>query len=187
MSLFGDFFRDPFFRDPFDDHFARRLDALFTPPDFHNHPATLLIGEAAPTDTNAQPQHSQNQQSNQVTTTNPQTTWQSLFRAPRLDVSSQDTTYTIKVDLPGIEKDKIDIHVEEGNVLSISGDRSEEREEQNEQFYRKERSYGKFERRVRLPADARLEEATAQMENGVLSLKVPKVEKQEERRKISIA
>ena len=186
MSFFGDFFRDPFLRDPFDDIFARRLDHLFTPTEAQN-PSTLLVGD---TKDPTQPAQSNPSTQSTLTTTqssnNPQS-WQSLFRAPRLDLSEHNNSYLIKVDLPGISKEKVDIHVEEGNILSISGERKEEKEEKGEQFYRKERSYGKFERRVRLPADAQLGDAKASMADGVLKLEVPKVVKSDERKKISVA
>ncbi|KAJ3046787.1 hypothetical protein HK097_000514 [Rhizophlyctis rosea] len=181
MSFFGDFFRDPF-----DDIFARRLDHLFTPTGNNQNPSTLLIGDTndpSQTQSNTTPA---TQSQLTTTTAQPTQSWQSLFRAPRLDLSEQPTAYLIKVDLPGLPKEQVDIHVEEGNILSISGERKDEREESGEQFYRKERSYGKFERRVRLPVDAKLEDAKASMVDGVLRLEVPKAVRGEERRKISV-
>lgn len=60
--------------------------------------------------------------------------------------------------------------------MQISGERSKEQEEKNEKWHRIERSSGKFMRRFRLPEDAKVEEVKARMENGVLTVTVPKVE-----------
>ena len=60
--------------------------------------------------------------------------------------------------------------------MQISGERSKEQEEKNEKWHRIERSSGKFMRRFRLPEDAKVEEVKASMENGVLTVTVPKVE-----------
>ncbi|KAJ3050149.1 hypothetical protein HK097_008861 [Rhizophlyctis rosea] len=182
MAFFSDIFRDPFIsRDPFDDLITRRLEATFSPFDFNN-PPTLLIGDAGAERTQSQSQPNQQQ----VTTTDRPSTWQALMRAPRLDFSEQDNTYVVKVDLPGVDKDKVDIHVENGNILAISGKREEEKEEKGERFYRKERSYGSFERRVRMPEDAQVENAQATVEQGVLTVKFSKGQKPDDRKKINI-
>ncbi|KAJ3041273.1 hypothetical protein HDV00_009666 [Rhizophlyctis rosea] len=185
--VFDSIFRDPFLtRDPMDDLFTRRLDRMFTPAwDWNTNPQTLSISDTDRTETQSGTQPTQQQLT--TTTDRPTTTWQALMRAPRLDVSSTEDSYTVKVDLPGLNKENVNIHVEQGNVLAISGEREEAKEEAGERFYRKERSYGKFERRVRMPEDAQLENAEAQMENGVLALKVPKGQKPDERKKITIA
>ncbi|KAJ3043603.1 hypothetical protein HDV00_004704 [Rhizophlyctis rosea] len=70
---------------------------------------------------------------------------------PRVDVSSTEDSYTVEVDLPGLSKDAVEIHVKPINVLAISREREEAKEETGERFYRKKGSYGKLERRVRSP------------------------------------
>uniref|UniRef100_M1AU50 Chloroplast small heat shock protein class I n=2 Tax=Solanum tuberosum TaxID=4113 RepID=M1AU50_SOLTU len=81
-----------------------------------------------------------------------------------------------KVDVPGIKKEEVEVEVEEGRILQISGERSREQEEKNDQWHRMERSSGKFLRRFRLPENAKTGEIKAAMENGVLTVTVPKEE-----------
>ena len=66
------------------------------------------------------------------------------------------------------------MEIEEGRVLEISGERSKEKEEKNDKWHRLERSSGKFLRRFRLPENAKLDQVKANMENGVLTVTVPK-------------
>lgn len=80
-----------------------------------------------------------------------------------------------------IKKEEVKVEVEEGRVLLNSGERrKEEEEEKNDKWHRLERSSGKFLRRFRLPEDAKMDEVKAAMENGVLTVTVPKVGTSEE-------
>ncbi|XP_022978171.1 17.8 kDa class I heat shock protein-like [Cucurbita maxima] len=100
----------------------------------------------------------------------------SAFANTRIDWKETPQAHIFTADLPGINKDQLKVEVEEGRVLQISGERSKEQEEKNEKWHRIERSSGKFMRRFRLPEDAKVEEVKARMENGVLTVTVPKVE-----------
>lgn len=79
-------------------------------------------------------------------------------------------------DVPGLKKEEVKVEVEEGNVLQISGERSREKEDKNDTWHRVERSSGKFRRRFRLPENTKLDQIKASMENGVLTVTVPKEE-----------
>lgn len=97
----------------------------------------------------------------------------------RIDWRETPEAHIFKADLPGLKKEEVKVEVEEGRVLQISGERSKEDEERNEKWHRVERSMGKFMRRFRLPENAKMDEINAKMENGVLTVMVPK---QEERK-----
>ncbi|GJS54049.1 17.8 kDa class I heat shock protein-like protein [Tanacetum coccineum] len=106
----------------------------------------------------------------------------------RIDWKETPEAHVFKADLPGLKKEEVKVEVEEGRVLQISGERSRENEEKNDKWHRVERSSGMFMRRFRLPENAKMEEVKASMENGVLTVTVPKVEeKKKEVKAIDIA
>ncbi|KAI3470818.1 hypothetical protein Pfo_027481 [Paulownia fortunei] len=79
-------------------------------------------------------------------------------------------------ETPEAHKEELKVEVEDGTILQISGQRSKEQEEKNDKWHRVERSSGKFLRRFRLPENAKLDQVKAGMENGVLTVTVPKGE-----------
>ncbi|XP_068668216.1 17.8 kDa class I heat shock protein-like [Aristolochia californica] len=92
----------------------------------------------------------------------------------RIDWKETPEAHVFKADLPGLKKEEVKVEVEEGRVLQISGERSKETEEKNDKWHRVERSSGKFLRRFRLPENAKIDEVKAAMENGVLTVTIPK-------------
>ncbi|KAK1426818.1 hypothetical protein QVD17_15498 [Tagetes erecta] len=94
----------------------------------------------------------------------------------RVDWKETPEAHVFKADLPGINKEEVKVEVEDGNVLQIRGERNVEKEDKNEKWHRVERSSGSFTRRFRLPENAKMDEVKAAMENGVLTITVPKVE-----------
>ncbi|GAB4824387.1 hypothetical protein Ancab_007274 [Ancistrocladus abbreviatus] len=100
----------------------------------------------------------------------------SQFANMQIDWKETPEAHIFKADLPGLKKEEVKVEVEEGRIVQISGERNKEQEEKNDKWHRVERSSGKFLRRFRLPGNAKMDEAKATMENGVLTVTVPKVE-----------
>jgi HSP20 family protein len=91
---------------------------------------------------------------------------------PQIEVIQNNGQCTVRADLPGLTKDDVKVEVTD-NFLTISGERKEEKDEQQEGFYRSERSYGSFYRQIPLPEGAKTENATATFHNGVLEITIP--------------
>ncbi|KAJ3678058.1 hypothetical protein LUZ60_001861 [Juncus effusus] len=100
----------------------------------------------------------------------------STFASARFDWKETPEAHVFKADLPGIKKEEVKVEVEEGNVLQISGQRTKENEEKTDTWHRVERSSGQFMRRFRLPENVKMDQVKAAMENGVLTVTVPKEE-----------
>ena len=94
---------------------------------------------------------------------------------PAVNTREADDAYYIEVDLPGVKKEDISIDVDD-NVLTISGERKVEEERKDEEFYRVESVYGKFERSFTLPEDVDAEKIEAEAKDGVLTVKIPKAQ-----------
>jgi len=94
-----------------------------------------------------------------------------------MDVAETDQAFEIKLDLPGVKSDEVDIQID-NNTLTIRGERSEEKEEKDEekQYHRIERSSGSFLRSVTLPTAINEDETVAEFKDGVLQITAPKTE-----------
>lgn len=100
---------------------------------------------------------------------------------PSVDVLDRGTEFVIKADLPGYSPENIAITVDE-NSVQISGETREEREVKEGSYQLRERNYGSFSRTIPLPAAIKTEEAKASFKNGVLEIRLPKVEAPKGRR-----
>uniref|UniRef100_A0ACD5TX75 Uncharacterized protein n=1 Tax=Avena sativa TaxID=4498 RepID=A0ACD5TX75_AVESA len=98
------------------------------------------------------------------------------FAGARIDWKETPEAHVFKADVPGLKKEGVKVEVEDGNILQISGERNRDQEEKTDTWHRVERSSGKFLRRFRLPDNAKAEQVKASMENGVLTITVPKEE-----------
>ena len=95
--------------------------------------------------------------------------------SPALDVFDDKDNLTVKVELPGLKKDEIGLSLHEG-VLTISGERKQERERREGETFRSERYFGKFQRSVTLPSAVDASKVTATYRDGILTVELPKAE-----------
>lgn len=92
---------------------------------------------------------------------------------PRVDIKEEDKRFVIFADLPGVDPKDIEIHMDKG-ILSIKGERTLEKTEENPRFSRVERHHGVFYRRFALPDSADPEGINASGKHGVLEIVIPK-------------
>jgi HSP20 family protein len=93
--------------------------------------------------------------------------------SPAVDVEETDKEYLIKADLPAVKKEDVKVDIEDG-ILTVQGERRQEKEEKNKRVHRMERSYGKFVRRMSVPLDVDQQKAAAEFRDGVLNVHLPK-------------
>ena len=96
-----------------------------------------------------------------------------LMLTPTIDVVRHGDDLVIRAEVPGVKPEEIDISVTE-NMLTLKGERREEHEAKDEDYYVRESSYGTFERSVRLPEDAEVDHIRAEVRDGILEITVPK-------------
>lgn len=92
---------------------------------------------------------------------------------PSMDISESDNVIEITAELPGLEKKDVELNVTD-TLLTIRGEKKNEREETNKDYHLVERSYGSFSRSVELPAGVKPEDISAEIAKGVLKVTVQK-------------
>lgn len=106
---------------------------------------------------------------------------------PRVDVTEDQNNVFVYADLPGIDEKDLDVSVEEDRII-IRGEKHEETEESNRDYYYHERGFGSFERVLPLPVEVRGDAAQATFRNGLLTVTLPKEKQQSlNRRQIPIS
>ena len=95
---------------------------------------------------------------------------------PTVDISETDSEYLIKAELPEVKKEDVKVTVENG-VLTLQGERRQEKEEKGKKYHRVERSYGSFVRSFTLPESVDESAVKAEYKDGMLNLHLPKAEK----------
>lgn len=106
--------------------------------------------------------------------------------SPASDASTDEQTYRISMELPGVDRNDIELTVDDG-VVSISGEKKFEREDKGDTWYFSERQYGSFRRSFRLPGDADPANVTADLKDGVLVVTVSKrAEPERKARKVEV-
>ncbi len=95
---------------------------------------------------------------------------------PAIQIKELTDKYILDVDVPGVKKEDLKIEVSD-NVLTISGERKEEKDEKDAQYHRREIVFGSFKRAIQLPTNIEADKISAKLENGVLHIEIPKSEK----------
>src|SRR3954453_13835069 len=108
-----------------------------------------------------------------------------LLLAPHMDVSETDKELRIQAELPGVSEKDIDVSLHE-DVLTISAEKKQERKEEREGVHFSERAFGTFQRSLRLPFQVNPDQVQARFANGVLSVTLPKMQAQQQSRRIQI-
>jgi HSP20 family protein len=93
--------------------------------------------------------------------------------APSVDISESSEEFVIKAEIPGVNKDDVKVSIDDG-VVSIQGERKQEKEEKDKKFHRVERSYGSFLRTFSLPSNIDDAKVQAQFKDGLLTVRLPK-------------
>lgn len=101
--------------------------------------------------------------------------------APRADLSETDNAFFIALDLPGIHRDDLEITMDDG-TLKISGERAMQHDDENGQYHRIERAYGRFFRSFTFGPNADADNISATFDEGVLTIRVGKAEERKPRR-----
>lgn len=97
------------------------------------------------------------------------------FWAPCVDIVENNGNIEVKAEIPGMKKEDIKVTVRD-NVLSIAGERKQEKETKEKTFHRIESYYGKFSRRIQLPSEVEADKIKATYKDGVLNITLPKPE-----------
>lgn len=98
----------------------------------------------------------------------------SVMLRPAMDVIENESDITIRLDLPGMKSEDVNVELENG-VLTVSGEMGDTIEKKDDRYHYRERNYGSFQRSVRLPNTLDYEKCDALFDNGVLTITLPKL------------
>jgi HSP20 family protein len=95
--------------------------------------------------------------------------------SPSVDIAEKDNDMVVTAELPGVAQDDVDISIA-NDILTVKGEKKEEKEVKKDSYHRVERSYGSFQRSIPLPTGVQGDKAKASYKDGVLRITVPKSE-----------
>lgn len=98
-----------------------------------------------------------------------------LLWNPLVDIAETKDDIIVKAEIPGMKKDDIKVVIQD-NVLTLKGEKQEEKQEKDKTYHRVERSYGSFERSFSLPVSVQVDQVKADYKEGVLTINLPKAE-----------
>ena len=99
----------------------------------------------------------------------------SSYWTPAVDILEADDAYTVEAELPGLKKDEVKISVQD-NILTLRGEKKDERKESKKGYLRMETSYGSFTRSFTLPTTINPSKIEAEFKDGILKIQIPKAE-----------
>jgi HSP20 family protein len=114
--------------------------------------------------------------------------WRSsfTFSAPAIDMSEDDKAYKISAELPGLDAKDVDVSIT-GNTLVLKGEKRQEKEEKEKNYYFSERAYGSFQRAFEVPSSVDHDKVSADFAKGVLTITLPKTPAaQKQQKKIEV-
>jgi HSP20 family protein len=104
---------------------------------------------------------------------------------PTIDMADEGKHLKVTAELPGMDANDIEVNVQDG-ALMLRGEKKIENEDKDEGYYRTERSYGSFQRSVPLPSDVDTDHAEANFDKGVLTVRLPKTQPQQQGKRLQI-
>ena len=108
-------------------------------------------------------------------------TWSNENMGMAMDVSENDNEFLVKASLPGVKPEDIDITLN-NNTLTIKGESKSDEEKEGEHYHMRERRFGTFSRSISLPNSVKADDISANYEDGILTLRLPKAEEAKPRR-----
>jgi HSP20 family protein len=106
--------------------------------------------------------------------------WSRMDVTPQLDVTEDDKSFSVKIDLPGMDEKDVDVTLSD-RVLTIRGKKEEEKETKEKDYYRRERAYGSFRRNIEIPAAVDSSRIDASFKKGVLTINLPKTKEAQDK------
>ena len=94
---------------------------------------------------------------------------------PAVDITEHENEYIVKMELPGVSKDDVKITLE-NSVLTVKGEKKQEKESKSSNFHRVERTYGSFQRTFTVPSGVKADSIDASYKDGILNIALPKAE-----------
>jgi HSP20 family protein len=110
----------------------------------------------------------------------PSSVLQDTILSPRIDVTETKNEYCIDIDLPGLVQSDIEVRIDD-NILTINGKREENFKQEEKDYHVRERYYGTMQRSIMLPSNINSDNINANLESGILHIKIPKQEKEKEK------
>ncbi|HEX6998575.1 MAG TPA: Hsp20/alpha crystallin family protein [Gammaproteobacteria bacterium] len=106
--------------------------------------------------------------------------WGRRELVPQLDVVEDDKAFHVSIELPGMDEKDVDVTLSD-QILTIRGEKKEEKETKEREFYRRERAYGAFRRSIEIPASVDTSKIEASFRKGVLTIDLPKTKEAQEK------